>query len=205
MPTPDNHSLWKNCHRKERVKRFHQMMFVDTEKKETISNSHVSRWYVVSLCHANSRGSLQNIEKKRFQRPLSPNMTIYNGNGVDVWKIAPNQAAQIGYQHPNQCPLQLCHVSSPAPSSSSSSSTTNKASHLNECLLVVYYQCTICCLYSTIALCQELELQTQGYIWLCRIGRVRVCNSRFPRISCFPSNRTSWDKYLLNGILRHEF
>ena len=27
-------------------------------------------------------------------------MLIYNGNGVDVWKIAPNQAAQIGYQHP---------------------------------------------------------------------------------------------------------
>ena len=27
----------------------------------------------------------------------------------------------------------------------------------------------------------------------------------FPQISCFPSNRTSWDNYMLNGILRHEF
>ena len=30
----------------------------------------------------------------------------------------------------------------------------------------------------------------------------RVWNSRFPHESCFPSNRTSRDKYMLNNLLR---
>ena len=38
--------------------------------------------------------------KEKISKAIVPPMIIYNGNGVDVWKIAPNQAAQIGYQHP---------------------------------------------------------------------------------------------------------
>ena len=32
----------------------------------------------------------------------------------------------------------------------------------------------------------------------------RVWKLRFPRKSCFPSNWTSWDKYMLNGTSRHQ-
>ena len=33
----------------------------------------------------------------------------------------------------------------------------------------------------------------------------RVWNSRFPHESCFPSNRTSGDKYMLNNLSRRNF
>ena len=35
--------------------------------------------------------------------------------------------------------------------------------------------------------------------------KFRVWKSRFPWKSSFPSNRTSWDKYMLNDISRHKF
>ena len=46
------------------------------------------------------------------------------------------------------------------------------------------------------------EVGTRPYYAVCQF---RVWNSWFPRKSCFPSNRTSWDKCKLNGISRDEF
>ena len=64
--------------------------------------------------------------------------------------------------------------------------------------------CTICCLYSgqnsPMSATQIHDLDARlYYAGYCQF---RVWNSRFPKKSCFPSNRTSCYKYMLNGILR---
>ena len=83
-------------------------------------------------------------------------------------------------------------------------------------------QCTMCILGSTMALqlkwpCIQYNKKKgwiQGHIQGRRGGYraifrgnhgSRVWNSRFPQESCFPSNRTSRDKYMLNNLSRRNF